>query len=56
MVGVANAYLMSGQMHTLYRVTEVFRVLIVALAQQFGALGQSGCPCWQHWRGAITEP
>jgi len=32
--GVANAYLMSGQMHTLYRVTEVFRlVLIAALAQ-----------------------
>ena len=41
--GVANAYLMSGQMHTLYRVTEVFRlVLIVALAQQFGAL-------WAIW-------
>ena len=41
--GVANAYLMSGQMHPLYRVTEVFRaLLIIALAQQFGAL-------WAVW-------
>lgn len=43
--GVANAYLMSGQMHGLYRVTEVWRVLlIVALAQQFGALWAVGLP------------
>jgi alkylglycerol monooxygenase len=43
--GVANAYLMSGQMHLLYRVTEVFRlVLIVALAQQFGALWAVALP------------
>ena len=43
--GVANAYLMSGQMHPLYRITEVFRlVLIVALAQQFGALWAVGLP------------
>ena len=43
--GVANAYLMSGQMHPLYRITEVFRlILIVALAQQFGALWAVGLP------------
>ena len=43
--GVANAYLMSGQMHGLYRVTEVWRVLlIVALAQQFDALWAVGLP------------
>lgn len=43
--GVANAYLMSGQMRPLYRVTEVFRlVLIVALAQQFGAFWAVGLP------------
>jgi alkylglycerol monooxygenase len=36
--GVANAYLMSGRMHAIYRVTELVRLLVViSLAPHFGA-------------------
>lgn len=37
--GVANAYLMTGRMHSLYRTTEVIRLaMVIALAQQFGGM------------------